>query len=217
MTTQGKGKQTLLPLESWLPVPSMKTAKRHRRLLEKVNPPIKPYKMSGWLKKEIREKERKWKEDYEGGKMWVKWYEDRGLSMQTDPVMTFQALGPPPPDEEEPQECDEEDPEEEHGSQILAANGELMTLSDFGEDSSEDETVDGEDKDDCGVGDEEEEELPLSKLKENKNRKEEFVFSREDVLKRMEAFPAPAKRKSTRKRALEELAAKVRAKKEKMY
>lgn len=214
MTPVRKKKQGLLPVEKWIPVPSQKTAKRQRKLRDKLNPPIKPYKRPRWLENQIREKERKWKEDYEGGKKWVKWYEDRGVEMQTDPVMTFQALGPPPDDEEK------------HQSQILSPNGELLTLSDYGGSFSSEEEEEcseaGEDVEGGGgdggasdggrisEDDDEEEDLPLSKL-----GKPQPVFDLGRAMKKADEWPPASYRKSERKkRVLDRLAARARARKD---
>ena len=94
------------PPTTWKAVPSKSKPKR------------KKYKPPAWLLRERREADRKYNTDREGALLWIKYYERRGKRIQTDPLLTFQHLGPPPEDEKAP-------------PPIQAPNGELLTLSDL--------------------------------------------------------------------------------------
>lgn len=114
-----KKKQGLLPVESWIPVPTKKMARRHQRLTGQLKPKAKKkWQPPRWLQKQIRERKQKEEEEAEGARRWIRWYEDRGKTIQTDPVVTYRAMGMPL----DSQRCREEN---------LAPNGELMTLSDL--------------------------------------------------------------------------------------
>lgn len=151
--TPTRKRQGLLPVENWIPVPSRKLAKRHKRLAEKLRPKEKKYKPPAWLVKERREADRKYKADREGALMWIKYYEKWGKRIQTDPLLTFQHLGPPPKDEKVP-------------PPIKAPNGELLTLSDLDAGFSTDTSgeIEGEKDSDSCEDEDVEEDLPLSRL-----------------------------------------------------
>ena len=225
MTPYKKTKQGLLPVETWIPVPSRKLARRHQRLAERLKPEQrKPSgKPSRWLEKQIKAREKKEQEEYDGAMQWVKYYDDRGMeeSCRTDPLMTFRALGPPP--------------QTQSGSlpPIHGSNGELLTLSDldvkafsedeeeedvdldaFGEEEGEDGTTggDAEEEEEGTSGEEEaEEDVPLARLicdgPKKVHSKEGRLGFFETLADRADELPPPAGRLSLSQRRAKRKAA----------
>ena len=94
-----KGKQSLLPLEKWIPHPTHKTALKHNKLVEKVYPKKKQYKgPSKWLLKQIRNRKKKEERDHKGAEKWAEWYQSKEITGCINPLASFQAFGDPPND-----------------------------------------------------------------------------------------------------------------------
>ena len=94
-----KGKQSLLPLEKWIPHPTHKTALKHNKLVEKVYPKKKSTKdcRSGCSSKsEIGKKNEE--RDRKGAEKWAEWYQSKEITGCINPLASFQAFGDPPND-----------------------------------------------------------------------------------------------------------------------
>lgn len=203
-------------------MPSRKLARRHQRLTGQLEPKTK--KAGGrprWLEKQIKAREKKAKEEYEGAMQWVKYYDDRGMdrSCRTDPLLTFRALGPPPEDQSKSL------------PPIEDSDGELRTMSDLDVAASSDEDVDAscdesgidldDDVNDGILGDDldednpegsgedesggEDEDTPLSKLAQSAKRHRCTVRSPsgvpclESLCQAADEIPPSARRQSERR------------------
>ena len=97
-----KTKQTLIPLAEFVKKPSKKLARKHQRLVKKAEKKQDaPQKkgMSGWLKKQIREREKERKETEKRCEEWREWIRVKGISHleNANPLHLYQVHGPAPP------------------------------------------------------------------------------------------------------------------------
>ena len=117
-------KQGLIPASTFVKQPSRKFCKKHQKLEEKLsNKPVASKRKgpSGWLKKQIKERERKESEKRKGEEAWAKWLDANGHGENENikPAQMLAVWGEAPP--------------------IESPGGDTLTNSDMGESSSGDD------------------------------------------------------------------------------
>ena len=156
-------KQSLLPLYAFVKEPSKKMARKHQRLVKKAENQPKPKKrgMSGWLKKQIRQRQEEEEKKQRGADTWREWLRVKEMDKpHIDPVLLFQAYGEAPPLEAPnghpiyPEDLDTSVDEE--NSQELSDGHDLYLERSEEEDVDEEEQ--GEQQEDLDLEDDDDEE-----------------------------------------------------------